>query len=200
MKERPILFSGPMALAILDGRKTMTRRVIKPPFEIHPNGYLTRPRGNERLCPYSCPYGQPGDRLWVRETWRVGAWDVEDGGIAVDYKASPEITRTPWLSIPDDDDGEKFNRYWLETCNELARKGIKPDDEGEHHWEPGKAPLNWRPSIYMPHWASRILLEIISVRVERVQDISEVDQINAKRDFKESDPLVWVVEFKRIEP
>lgn len=76
MKERPILFSAPMVRAILEGRKTQTRRIVKPPFEIHPNGFMTRPRGNERLTPYPCPHGQPGDRLWVRETWRIADTDL----------------------------------------------------------------------------------------------------------------------------
>lgn len=68
MREIPILFNTEMVKAIRDGRKTVTRRCLKHPFTVHPNGYITKPRGNESLCPYEPPY-QPGDILYVRETW-----------------------------------------------------------------------------------------------------------------------------------
>lgn len=70
MTERPIFFNATMVQAILAGRKTQTRRVLKPPFELHSNGFITRPDGHGgRLGPYPCPYGRPGDRIWVRETF-----------------------------------------------------------------------------------------------------------------------------------
>lgn len=71
MTERPILFSADMVNAILRGEKTVTRRPVKEPYELHRNGYLTHPKGNDRFHPYSCPYGRKGDGLWVRETWGV---------------------------------------------------------------------------------------------------------------------------------
>ena len=76
MRERPILFNTEMVMALLEGRKTCTRRVLKQPFEVHPNGYITKPRGTERLCPYIPPY-QPGDILYVRETWCKGSYGDE---------------------------------------------------------------------------------------------------------------------------
>ena len=102
MKEHPILFSGPMVQAILENRKTMTRRVVKPQPDSNITGYCYKGAGawlphDEEL--YSdrklikCPYGRPGNRLWVRETWRVGAWAQDDRCIAVDYKADGFVRR-----------------------------------------------------------------------------------------------------------
>jgi hypothetical protein len=66
-----LTFTREMARAYAEGRKRMTRLVIKPPFEILPNGYITRRRGNERFCPYPCPYGKPGDQIILGTTWAV---------------------------------------------------------------------------------------------------------------------------------
>jgi hypothetical protein len=190
MKERPIIFSGPMVRAILDDRKTQTRRVIRCSDRWN-HSNITRWKnkggnlwdafapvfdGKEEpvLLNWNCPYGQPGDRLWVRETWRIGAWRG-DGRMAIDYSASPELTNTPWVTIPDDDYGDKFNDIWEKLSSDLERKKVFPEVDGHYHWEPGKAPLSWKPSIHMPRWASRINLEIVSVRVERVHEIVPAD-------------------------
>jgi hypothetical protein len=190
MKERPIIFSGDMVRVILDGRKTQTRRVIKPqPKIIHalyPDASIETERifrrGDQRI---HCPYGIPGDRLWVRETFC-------------------HATLTGYDARKDGGD------YWYRATDEGLCDGP------------------WKPSIFMPRWASRILLEITEVRVERVQDISEKDagaegawrtpagcshysieppefetlwdSINAKRGYSwESNPWVWVISFRRIE-
>lgn len=207
MKERPILFSGEMVKAILDGRKTQTRRIMKP--QPHPK-FLARglvaatPQwphqdgvrffmadGLSELVP--CPHGKPGDRLWVRETW---AGDDLCGYV---YRADhPDAD----LARGDLDDGEQTIR-------------------------------RWHPAIHMRRDASRIDLEIAGVRVERLQDITEADilaegvtvdvaakmtgipwsslptlhhgwregwnMINGKRASWESNPWVWVIGFKRIE-
>jgi hypothetical protein len=126
MKDRPILMCGEMVRATLDGSKTQTRRVVKPqPFSEHVVKF-----GEEMQS----PYGWKGDRLWVRETWRVF------GGREYEYqKHKPSVRYRA-----DDICGEDFQ-------------------------------AEWRPSIHMPRWASRLTLEITEVRVERVQDITESD-------------------------
>src|SRR5271157_2133765 len=123
MKERPILFSSEMVRAILDGRKTMTRRVTKPqpPFE---RWGITKPwevaafdiDGHN----YKCPYGETGDRLWVRETFID---DVTEGHY---------LDGTP--------SGEEHHKIYY-RADDITIPGLRP---------------LWRPSIYMPHWASRI--------------------------------------------
>lgn len=147
MKERPILFSAPMVRAILEGRKTQTRRVVKPQPVSHDaaesgdvvfyGGVLNRvseSRGRNKAAmgllnakTLYCPYGVPGDRLWVRETWSPGP-----RGIGFVYFAD---------------------------C-----------PEGQH-------PPAWKPSIHMPRAACRITLEVVGVRTERLQEISEADAI-----------------------
>jgi hypothetical protein len=158
MKTTPMLFSGPMVRALLEGRKTQTRRVINPQPPSDDNGtpYGGRILGPEMYSPVKidqqgneydgaeiygvydedgewgvkCPYGQPGDWLWVREAFST--WDNVDGESGVDYRATP-------------------------TCNVIDR--------------------GWRPSIFMPRWANRLTLEITDIRVERVQKISREDVI-----------------------
>ncbi|WP_025856114.1 hypothetical protein [Pseudomonas sp. CHM02] len=208
IKERPILFSAPMVRAILEGRKTVTRRALKiqprskadigsyglgQPFIRHPD--VTKPNPE-------CPHGRPGDRLWVRETCLIN--DFRDGGV-------PEAERA--------------------DCQIIYRADGTPDWEGEEEL------IRWRPSIHMPRWASRILLEITDVRVERLQDISEeqakaegvrlytdhaelgdwwhvegIETYSAdpRKSFEllwssvggdwQANPWVWVVEFKRVTP
>ncbi len=163
MRERPILFSSPMVRAILAGAKTQTRRIVK-------NAHMMTVDGELVPIAALCPYGQPGDRLWVREEWRVGAWDEIAGCVAIDYKADG-YCRREWLRVDDED---LFIRL-RQQCIDDARAALGPADR--YTWEPGRAPCRWRPSIHMPRWASRITLEITDVRVQRVQDISEADAV-----------------------
>ena len=204
MKECPILFKDEMVRAILDGRKTQTRRLVKLP-----KNHVWGSFFDGQICPendlsslgYSvdelrCPYGKPSDRLWVRETWYCDHYRVQRG---------------PYLK-PDDMDLDTAQRYGL-----LVYRA----SNGEWMYE-AEQPV-WRPSIHMPRWASRITLEITSVRVERLQDISEKDakaegaepaecchahyhgfgklweSINGP-DSWDANPWVWVVEFKRVQP
>jgi hypothetical protein len=164
MKERPILMSGPMVRAILDGRKTQTRRVIDwsrariDGFHAScgPDGYDTVtektiervPWNAESLKHLDCPYGVPGDRLWVRESFQ------------------------PLLA-----DGVSWNDSDYETGNGYAISYVATDGVKEFFDCPNDEAFCYRitPSIHMPRWASRITLEITDVRVQRVQEISEED-------------------------
>lgn len=140
MKERPILFSATMVRAILEGRKTQTRRVMKTQYV---NVAKLDPYTEEMLLRH-CPYGQIGDRLWVRETWTNLSYEPSPDKACVLYRA----------------DGEE-----------------KPYE------------LNWRPSIFMPRWASRITLEIIDARVHRLQEISEEDA--ACEGVEKTSAMIW---------
>jgi len=215
IKERGIIFNGEMVRAILDGRKTQTRRVIKnqregdcwsvkPAIERSHSGHTHDwwlPKGT---LPYSalpsCPFGQVGDRLWVREAWQAIHDSVDEFGCVEERTYAPSIPK-----VRDD--------YWRAVYAEcFGNESI--EDRG----------FPWRPSIHMPRWASRITLEITDIRVERLQDISEEDAksegapteccvIGDKhflgfrslwksiygQDSWQSNPFVWVVKFKRVE-
>ena len=147
MKERPILFTGEMVRAILEGRKAQTRRIVKPqPISVgwfeHQKGWCAKVREdggtleNPGHIMINCPYGKFRDRLWVRESCNISV--------------------------------DKDAVMYLDAGGKLAPTA-KP---GSEHWC-----REWKtcPSIHMPRWASRISLEITNVRVERVQDISEED-------------------------
>jgi hypothetical protein len=188
---RPILFSGPMVKAILEGRKTMTRRVAAVTDEGCKPGFITPtcgfvPRKVAEHATY-CPYGRPGDHLWVRETW------VDLRGMGVTYL----------------EDGE--------PCNIAYAADTKPGSDGDKARI--AYGIKWKPSIFMPRTASRITLEITNVRVERLQNITEEDaeqegvasnvacliefhklweSINGKKYPWASNPWVWVIEFKRV--
>ena len=200
IRERPVLFSAPMVRAILHGRKTQTRRVVK--------GHALEWLAPDTFTPAVValpenglsPYGYAGDRLWVRETWLadppINGWpgDIEWSGCGRPISGVPRQYRAP------------------EHCIYAASCGRD-------------ASLRWYPSIFMPRWASRILLELTDVRVERLQDIGEDDAIaegcfdekehdgslpsrifaelwnslNAKRGYGwDANPWVWAITFRRI--
>ncbi|EPZ0821058.1 hypothetical protein ACXJPO_002418 [Pseudomonas aeruginosa] len=225
-RERPILFNDQMVRAILDGRKTVTRRVMKPqpmpsksgghdwPCKVHQSMlHVERELQNGEGCwcglaEAACPYGQPGDRLWVREAWQG-----------------------PLIS----DEEQAANQSWWKDMTKFQNPGHcayrASGDDNEYVDPDGYFHCKWKPSIHMPRWASRILLEITAVRVERLQDITRSgiraeglqcppelcsDDVSpnyrdwypaAWRELWEStggdwdaNPWVWVVEFKRVTP
>lgn len=161
MKERPILFGAPMVRAILNGTKTQTRRpmrdqVVEPGIvRMARPGYCEIVNGHGISIPgFSCPYGQPGDRLWVREAWA-------------------DLTETH---------GQRWEKLNPET--RLYERGVHPfiwyraDGDQPDAGSGANNSEKWRPSIHMPRPASRITLEITGVRVERLHDISEDDAIS----------------------
>lgn len=202
MKERGMIFNAEMVRAILDGRKTQTRRIVKPQPELtERSGFSWKGmlygagsddrETNRNFAHVKCPHGKPGDRIWVRETFASG----------------------------------------LSTKSTLAYRAThKREDLEDGFYDT----IKWTPSIHMPRWASRILLEITSVRVERLNDISQQDaqaegmELTGWRPtYSDPDsggevwtpydnfallwesiygeeswlanPWVWVIEFKRIE-
>ena len=162
MSERPILFSGRMIRALLDGSKTQTRRVVKPqPEPIPADVWKDRRVADARQYWWPCnparsmveirdmsalcPYGMRGDRLWVRETWA--------------HCVNRELGDT----------GEYFTQSM--PVGSGTHVVYRADEEA------GDDAITWRPSIFMPRWASRLTLTISDVRVERLHDISEADAI-----------------------
>lgn len=192
MADVPILFSAPMVRAILDGRKTQTRRVLKSQPYVNESGEILRAAGKRREVGYSrmspdCGKPHPdwarwrvGDRLWVRETFAI----------------LPEIERRPVL-------------VWREACDENdCFDLVTPGSDVQHiHVE------EWRSPIHMPRWASRITLEVTAVRVERLRSITDADALKEGLwPLCQPDParpnLIWigtpdvcrapVREFKRV--
>lgn len=180
MKERPILFSAPMVLALLAGTKTQTRRILKAEHLEQVDRFAFDPERGEwemgethwggpvASCGFvRCPYGLPGDRLWVRETFYCD--DAFAGDHARSCSGCVRCKHTDEDRIAD----------WKEEL--YFRADGVPDFEGEK--------VVWKPSIFMPRWASRLSLEVTGVRVERLQEISEADaKAEGVRPFFETFP------------
>ncbi len=186
-----------MVRAILAGTKTQTRRVVKPAHKAWIEMPVTHQLGEWDKRPL--PYGKPGDRLWVRETW------------SPDPPIDSSWASTEWNGCGRRIDGVPERFQHPRFCNYSA------------DWLHG--PIVWRPSIHMPRWASRITLEVTGVRVERLQDISEADamaegapwgacgspqegsrkagfaklwdSINGPNSW-DANPWVWAINFKRL--
>lgn len=210
VKERPILFSGSMVRALLDGRKTQTRRVVKPqpaPNVPHDGGtrWVFDPtKGLHVPCGtvghltvgektgLRCPYGKPGDRLWVRETWAYNGQASRNFG--------PENKRREGY-VTYAADGAKITHFFQEGPPLPAPPQVLPDRrEGEDDLD-CKMRRNsymeryfrrFRTSIHMPRWASRLALEVTEVRVQRVQEISEADAQAEGLEQARDDPERWL--------
>lgn len=223
IKERPILFSAPMVRAILEGRKTVTRRPVKG---LSASFAVTTAADESPLNSVCwnvggpiirCPYGKPGDRLWVRES-----------GI-YSKLLSPEDPTQPGTFRHDVPRTPELGYWWIQS---IRAPGASYSVSGNPRRVDKARGQKAVPSIHMPRWASRILLEITDVRVERLQDISD-DQALAEGITKhpggghhledgkhywaspidsfaglwnstggdwDANPWVWVVEFKRVTP
>lgn len=219
MKERPILFNSQRVQALLSGQQSQTRRIMKsqlfgPGQDNHEGCYgidvLNNQLQGKRVMgmdniSYHCPYGQPGDRLWVRETWR---------GPVISQHHMHDYERTPSRFK-----SSSYCQYRADTSQFSSY-----EDENEH--------VGWQAGIHMPRWASRINLQISHVRVEKIQDISSEDvmaegiqadshflnnfftihnEVLSSRDAYrrhwaeqyggtswEVNPWVWVIEFIRV--
>ena len=187
MKEKPILFSSDMVNAILEGRKTQTRRVIKNACDIVQNWdkkdptygpFFENKYGEWEEILNVCPYGFSGYQLWVRESFSYGGFSDKRNKVVISYKADNSA------QYKESNNTIIYDRYkeWSLAVIERAKRGrVKvPID-----------PLRNMPSIFMPRWASRINLKVVNVRVERLQDISEEDAekegINFLRNIPDAD-------------
>lgn len=122
---------------------------------------------------FDCHLGNVGDHIWVKEEWRIGAWNHDNQCFAIDYRSSPELKNTTWLRVDDDEaSSEGFYRVWSEVVDELGTKEFKTCVDGHYHWLAGESPLNWRSADSMPRWASRITLEITDISIQRVLEVS----------------------------
>ena len=217
MKERPILFSGAMVRAILDGRKTQTRRVVKPQPPLNFSDVRMAYGGVKNIpC---CPYGHPGDRLWVRETWTEYHdsimfkadfpmhWDAENTShgetvdlIASDYKWRPSIHMPRELSrITLEVTGVRVEEVQGISEADAKAEGVEPNwcgplDKGRN--EDGG--VGWTGKEWFRYNSNEQDFPALSAK-ESFQSLW--DSINARRGFGwEANPWVWVLDFKMVKP
>lgn len=176
-KERPILFNASSVQAILNKTKTQTRRVVKPPapFDCCDDGLdLQWAIGNIK-----CPYGQPGDILWVKESWRPRSWSSDFDWMMIEYAADEHMNGRPKQIDPHEVFGDNANCFWEALAQQCVKAECPQSGSGDFvlQGKDGQFPIKWKLSRFMPRKVSRITLQVKSVRVERVKDISEEDAI-----------------------
>ena len=192
VKERPIIFSGEMVRAILDGKKTMTRRLVKGDISKYKHAHIIKqssdksregkayfydePVGCMVLSSQlvKCPYGKIGDRLWVREAYTVTGWNCDDGSVYIKYLADGH---EQYFDNETDEMECAIDSLVASVCKELDKRKVPMlNDEAYDCSLDRNKPRNRSPML-MPRFASRILLEITDIRVERLNDISEADAL-----------------------
>lgn len=188
-KEIPVIFSTDMVQAILAGRKTMTRRVVKP--QPDPEGEITFMQNapldwqgewhpwkwdteQGESISKDCPYGKVGDILFVRESWKMAMWDFNDSELTIEYADAEKID----YILPESEGSIDTAYDWMvkQFQKLLFKEIIAPESEEEECpmvFTGKKHPLS--PSIHLPKWCSRIWLEVTDVRVERLHNISPAD-------------------------
>lgn len=188
-RQIPMLFNPAMIQALLDGRKTETRRTVKfgkitpepdwmtPCIGFHRFGW----KGGSRIRRDHCT--QVGDLIWVKENYRIGAWRTEqwargngecDGDVAVDYMADG-FARKEWLNSGSPD---MMLRLIGQSRDDAEKDGkFRPDAEFQYRWSPGESPCRIRPSIHLPKAFSRLTLRVTYFDIERLQDITEAGAI-----------------------
>lgn len=193
MKARPILFSAPMVKALIDGRKTQTRRVLNPQPSALPlppdmpdalnTSFRAYVWNENKPAPVNlhlhCPYGSPGDLIWVRETFAItrDTLDYETGSEAASWAWDQEMYGDPRKYLKGEPRGGIKSTVYFRADGEDANPSELYPCLGMNDKVLSKAEINWKPSIFMPRWASRLTLRIVSVRVERLNKISEQDAI-----------------------
>lgn len=224
MKERGMIFNGEMVRAILDGRKTQTRRIVSDRHlhlidvasqigECRPLECGIDHANSQSYYREHCPFGKPGDRIWVRETWGVVSHELDEDGRIQPWR--PDRHATAIYEMP------FGNGYYSGHAIYAADGDFTWGDDDDY--EDGRS--CWKPSIHMPRAACRILLEVTGVRVERLASVSDEeagkegypadpypfggrmdkwlwfrqlwDSIYPEQSFKHN-PWVWVIEFKVV--
>lgn len=195
MKHIPMLFTPAMGQALWEGRKTQTRRLLKPqplpagkffaPAPIYEDDFQwptksygvhvvsNRPHPPQRYLDDFPIKVRPGDLIWPKERWRVGAWHWGNGEIAVDFTDGP-IKEWRRLECPD-----MFARLVDQSRQDAANANVRLNDMSywEYSWPPGDGPTRWRSSLHMPKAAGRMTLSVTEVRIERLDDIDVLDAV-----------------------
>jgi hypothetical protein len=210
--EKQILFNTEMVKAILEGRKTCTRRVLKQPFEVHPNGFITKRKGNERLIPYEAPY-KVGDILYVRETWMISN---PFGDFARDNMTAEYMYKAGYAKgkrIPITRDKETNLGVWKPSIHmpkEAARIFLKVTDvrvERLQDISEKQAINEGVGDLFLDYIANcegekyKVPMEHDTLAIDQFELLwnSTIKKVDINHYGWDTNPYVWVIEFERIE-